>query len=76
MSTEPEIGAARERRELDPIETVGRGRLDDLELFAHVAVAAEQHRGARADGVVERRDRDLRELDVVDPESLCRPRRP
>ena len=59
------------RLELDPVQAVARVRLHDLEILAHVAVAAEQHRRARADGVVERRDRDLLELDVVNPELLA-----
>ena len=57
--------------ELDPVEPVDRVRVHDFEILAHVAVAAQQHRGAGADGVVERCDRDLSELDVVDPEPLA-----
>ena len=45
-----EIRAAATRRELDPLEPLGRIRLHDLELLAHVAVAGEQHRRTRADG--------------------------
>jgi len=44
--------------------------LDDVEPVAHLAIAAQQHRRRRADTVVERRDRDLRELHVIHPK-LC-----
>src|SRR5690349_6486415 len=56
------------RLELDPIERLPRERPHDLEVLAHVAVAAEQHGRARSGRVVEWRDGDFLELLVVDPE--------
>src|SRR5690606_4198778 len=45
--------------------------VDDGEAFAYRPVAAEEHRRRRRGGVVERRDGDLLELDVVDPDVLA-----
>ena len=67
----PEIGRAGLRLELHPLKAVAHEGLHDVEPVAHIAIAGEQHRGARADGIVERRDGHLREVDVVHPDLLA-----